>query len=88
VNGVMPGMTNKEKEMKKLIVMLVLGAMATASAATWDGGGTNASWQVKENWTTDALPGWGNTLDIYFNTIGAGQLSTVLGGQVPPRFAL
>jgi autotransporter-associated beta strand protein len=33
VNGVMPGMTNKEKEMKKLIVMLVLGAVMSASAA-------------------------------------------------------
>ncbi|MFA6174700.1 MAG: autotransporter-associated beta strand repeat-containing protein, partial [Kiritimatiellales bacterium] len=49
------------------------------NTATFDGGGgTNGSWQAKENWTNDTVPLFTDTLDVYFtgggtNWIGYGS---------------
>lgn len=40
--------------------------LITTTAIFDGGGGTNGSWQIKENWTTDTVPLFNHTLEVYF----------------------
>ncbi|MEI7534538.1 MAG: autotransporter-associated beta strand repeat-containing protein, partial [Verrucomicrobiae bacterium] len=52
---------------------------AKAAANEWDGGGADALWDTANNWTNNSTPAFGNTLDVYFNTVGAANLANALG---------
>ena len=77
-------MKNRIQAMKKtgrhvvVAVSLAVFVATTAEAGnTWDGGsGANAAWSTAANWTGDALPAFGSTLDIYFYAVGAGNTLT------------
>ncbi|MCF7863664.1 MAG: glycoside hydrolase family 127 protein, partial [Kiritimatiellales bacterium] len=51
------------------------------TTATFDGGGgADGSWRTKENWTTDTVPMFNNTLEIYYTSGGTswiGSQSTI-----------
>ena len=70
-----------------IIAVLMLGLSMTAlqGASTWDGGGTNELWTTAENWDNDAVPAFGNTADITFNTPGAFQTVNAIGNDTTIR---
>ena len=73
----------KRKQGPQLMVAVSLAlfvATAVKAGNTWDGGSSaNAAWNTGANWTGDTSPTSGSTLDVYFNTVGAGNLSNYLG---------
>jgi fibronectin-binding autotransporter adhesin len=56
-------------------------ARLAVAQATWDGGGADANWATAANWVGDATPTFNNTLDVIFNTAGAGNLTNWLGAS-------
>ncbi len=61
------------------LALALAGPGSARAQATWDGGGADGSWATATNWVGDAVPTFGNTLDLTFYASGAGNLSTYLG---------
>ncbi len=66
--------------MKKFIVIIAIGAIASSVLAdgTWDGEGADTDWYTAENWGDDTLPLASSNL-----TFGAGAIATIVDGDSP-----
>lgn len=43
-----------------LVACILMATVVQAAVVTWDGGGTNFSWTLPENWSDDLVPSGGN----------------------------
>lgn len=64
------------------LLVAVLAQPALVQAQSWDGGDLlNSSWNSAANWSSDAVPSWGNTVDLTFDLAASTQ--SYFGNAIP-----
>lgn len=61
--------------------LLAATSSAEATAYTWVGASSAASWGSSTNWTNNAVPTFDNTADLVFPSSGVTQTNTALGNN-------